>query len=400
MKNVIPLFWVIVCILTLCLILVFLPYDQLHGLELFGYHLNIEGYDKLGTFVGGITTPVISLAALVLLYITYQSQKEELQLSRDEVVQSREVFAKQQFESSFFQLLNVHLTIVNSLSDQGKGKAYFVELKNDLGNVYNKTARGTIAFRVEEAIDSYSIIYNRNKDELAYYFRILYRLFKLIDSSANIDKSFYAKIIRAQLSESELLLLFYNSKTKEGDRFQSIIIDYNLLKHLPGFEKIELRKFKTLINPLFYSGNFPESSISGYESFYIPEVLEKRHHLYEALAHEVYYLVKEKKDLEPITVLLSASLSLSFLPEEASYFVYFEINDIDKFGKDLQMGRDELLEFLEDTIRERLLYSFLNQNFDESSLIVRSETEDRSGIPNFHARIKFYHEKKVELLVH
>ena len=57
------------------------------------------------------------------------------------------------------------------------------------------------------------LFYTDNRSKIAAYYRTLYRIFELIDESDLINdeqKKEYAKIIRAQLTESELFFLRYN----------------------------------------------------------------------------------------------------------------------------------------------------------------------------------------------
>lgn len=70
-----------------------------------------------------------------------------------------------------------------------------------------------------------------------HYFRHLYRIFKYIDKSPliNDDRYEYAAIARAQLSEYELLMLFYNglNVNDEGQyKFKDFIEIYSLLNNL------------------------------------------------------------------------------------------------------------------------------------------------------------------------
>ena len=66
-------------------------------------------------------------------------------------------------------------------------------------------------------------------------FRHLYRIFKYIDESSLIDedeKYDYACIVRAQLSESELLMLFYNAINDDDSKFKRLIEKYAIFNNL------------------------------------------------------------------------------------------------------------------------------------------------------------------------
>jgi hypothetical protein len=70
------------------------------------------------------------------------------------------------------------------------------------------------------------------------YFRHLYRIFKYIDESTLIDDSEkydYTCIVRAQLSENELLMLFYNALNinEKGEyKFKILIEKYAIFNNL------------------------------------------------------------------------------------------------------------------------------------------------------------------------
>lgn len=70
----------------------------------------------------------------------------------------------------------------------------------------------------------------------------MYRILKYIDNS-NFDKStkeHYAKILRSQLSNNELLVFYYNCHSDLGIKAREIVGKYNLLKHINQLDKIEL----------------------------------------------------------------------------------------------------------------------------------------------------------------
>ncbi len=68
---------------------------------------------------------------------------------------------------------------------------------------------------------------------LGHYFRNLYRIFKNIDeiNVDGFDKKYYAKLVRAQFSEYETLLLFYNCIwINDNKKFKNLVEKYELLE--------------------------------------------------------------------------------------------------------------------------------------------------------------------------
>ena len=73
--------------------------------------------------------------------------------------------------------------------------------------------------------------------------RVLYRIYDLIDNSdlQEASKKNYLKIMRAQLTDSELFFIRYNAMTYYGNNFIRYINKYHILKHLPAFELLEFK---------------------------------------------------------------------------------------------------------------------------------------------------------------
>ncbi|WP_180802935.1 putative phage abortive infection protein, partial [Vibrio parahaemolyticus] len=75
--------------------------------------------------------------------------------------------------------------------------------------------------------------------ELGHYFRFLYNIIKFLDESEH-DAELYIKLLRAQLSDQELLILFYNSLTTQGQSFKKYIYKYHLLDNMPCAQLLKL----------------------------------------------------------------------------------------------------------------------------------------------------------------
>ncbi len=61
-------------------------------------------YGVFGDFVGGVLGTILTAITLVFVYLTYNSQKKEFELQR-------KIIAQQQFETTFFNLLNIHINL-------------------------------------------------------------------------------------------------------------------------------------------------------------------------------------------------------------------------------------------------------------------------------------------------
>ncbi len=206
--------------------------------------IELERSAQFGDFIGGFVGVIFTIVGIVLLY-------ETLALQRNEFEESRKVFQRQQFENKFFSLLKVYQDIIISMhydipnsAEKFIGKEFFIKHKEDIYSNYSPT--NSFYKNRKIAIDAYTQFYIANKENIAHYFRTLYRLFRLIDETNYTwkEKMSYAKIVRAQLSESELFFLNYNACTPYGAKFRELIVRFNLTKHLPLLERIEFKSYK------------------------------------------------------------------------------------------------------------------------------------------------------------
>jgi hypothetical protein len=238
-------------ILAMVILLIF-PYSIFDGYGIFGFEFHTKEYDKLAQFVSGITAPVLSFLALILLYQTYRNQKEELKSQKEELIETRNVLSRQskilerqQFESKLFSLIGIYNETMRSFSLDHSGKTHFARIKAHLHSTYENTL-SEFDNDIPSGLFDYRAYYNENKDDLAHYLRVLYRIFKFIDSALEIEeeeKWFYSKMMRSQLSEGELFVLFYNCFSDFGENFAVLSEKYNLLKHLPIIDKLEVEKY-------------------------------------------------------------------------------------------------------------------------------------------------------------
>jgi hypothetical protein len=241
-----------------------------------GIYCFILGYQKLngggsdlgawgnfGSYLQGTTGSLWALAGVFIIFVAFlmqlrqlKEQKEQfrLQFKQQEVERAeeqkqiqaqsqqfqaqQESIKRQNFESSFFQLLNLQNQITAGLrcTDRFSGpktsrecfqtwldylRQEFVSrqvilTENDLGHIR----------------EAYQVFYRGAQAALAHYFRNLYHAIKFVKSSDISDKRRYTSLVRAQLSAYELTLLFYNGLSVFGEGFKPLIEEFGLLEHL------------------------------------------------------------------------------------------------------------------------------------------------------------------------
>jgi hypothetical protein len=86
------------------------------------------------------------------------------------------------------------------------------------------------------AVQAYLQVYAENQKDLSHYFRTLYHLFKFVKMADMQDKRRYTSLARAQLSQFELALLFYDALTpippETENKFKPLIEEFGLLENL------------------------------------------------------------------------------------------------------------------------------------------------------------------------
>ena len=198
---------------------------------------------QIGDTIGGIMGPFVAIAAAGLTFIAFWVQYKAN-------IQQRYDIALERFESNLFEMIHIQQEITNALFVENKDSDDF-PLSSAKGRdvfefVYHKV-KDLIEFPDEEGkytlyqslhmwpdvkmhLDKVKVMWS-----LDHYFRHLYRIFKYIDETdvelVNDKRKYeYASIVRATLSQYELILLFYNGFSHP--KFKELIEKYTLLNNI------------------------------------------------------------------------------------------------------------------------------------------------------------------------
>ncbi|EPH0778769.1 putative phage abortive infection protein [Pseudomonas aeruginosa] len=135
----------------------------------------------------------------------------------------------------------MHASILDSIdltSTNGrvtKGRDCFVVFYRRLKQHYtpNKFSIHNDQSELNLLREVYKKFWEENQLELGHYFRFLYNIFRFIKYSGFSDGP-YSRLIRAQLSDQELLVIFYNCIASiHGDNFKSIAEEFSLFDNMP-----------------------------------------------------------------------------------------------------------------------------------------------------------------------
>lgn len=221
-----------------------------------------------GDFFGGVIGTILTFASVIILARTFKQQERvtKANLKQQDI---------QRFNDMFYELLRLYREQVESLSlkDPGngcekveyKGKEFFdkgkINITNEIEEQLNDQSDSLKI--MEKALELYYDFYKENRSKLSAYYRTLYRIFEIIDKSNLIEekeKVGYVKIVRAQLTESELFFIRYNAMSEYGRESMQYLKKYRVLNHFPFYEMLEYRhlfkdlekdKFKEKLNKIF-----------------------------------------------------------------------------------------------------------------------------------------------------
>lgn len=210
--------------------------------------------DHLGQFGDswGVVTSIFSAFAFIGVVFTVLSQNESLKKLKSDSIKQDNFLKTQRFETNLFQMLNLLQSIIKDMDIRAKGYNavkytgrdvfYFFYKKTFIKSCKKKHLNLDWPIFSEDSKfnykmqlgDEFNTLYQSRQQELGHYFRFLYNIFKYINQSniSGEDKVKYAGIVRAQISNYELLIIMYNCFTENGKYFIKYVEEYMLLDNI------------------------------------------------------------------------------------------------------------------------------------------------------------------------
>lgn len=231
---------------------------------------NHDAWGQFGDFIGGVLNPTFSFLALIALLSTIALQVRELRISARELSNSaialssqNETLQHQNFESSFFQLIRLEHDVVNGLNFESErdgiviGRACFRFFYHKLGRAHEETNSFEEPGSAERFFSMFYVGYEYG---YSHYFNLIYTILELVKRTDRIDKHHYTAILRAQLSQYEMQMIFYYCLSNWGARLKPFVEEFGLLKdfsedQLPN--KFLLRKYTAEA----FGGEYPVSTL-------------------------------------------------------------------------------------------------------------------------------------------
>ena len=241
------------CIVTILLFF----WKQWDTLTLSG-HILYDVFGTFGDFIGGFLGTFVALYSVYLLVRTLGNQietNENVRVTNKSVIETNQKLISQTdlqiFDSRFSTFLNLYKDAINAYDD-GKGirgRAAFEKIVDEF-KTKGFTNNTEYKRRSIGAVSEYIQLYVQHRQNFSVHFRMLYLLSKLT-AEEKIHERFrvsYAKSIRGQLSEGELLILRYNCLSPYGVKMRTYVNKFNLIKHLPIMNLLEFSLWRNIVN--------------------------------------------------------------------------------------------------------------------------------------------------------
>lgn len=248
-----------------------------------------EFIGNYGSFLSGAVGTAVSMVTIYFVYRTFKLQKKQLKSQKKELTETRNQLKRQQFETVFFNMLNM-INTIGSAFPSISSKSFFMHFMDELKLNYtsvNETSSHDIYNKIIQALDErhslglfkegskfrdvnkdlipngkmifqewrrkdirneqeyigelYLQLFYLNNSELSHFFRYIHGTVIYIIEEREIygDESKYINMIQSQLTNHQLLVMFYNCLStvsltrKREPRIKNLFDKYEMFHNLP-----------------------------------------------------------------------------------------------------------------------------------------------------------------------
>lgn len=210
------------------------------------------------------------IVAFILQRYELRLQRKELEAQRNEFEKQNETLRLQRFENTFFSMMSLQQQIVDDLSSKKMDKMVVFEddpqlngrLMKEVPVEYSFKGRNLFLFAFSQVVHEVEDKANPRRMNKYYgiggvmeqlgmshyddfytstyfdhYFRHFYRILKFVEQNSDwltFDEQYkYTSMLRGTLSRYELVWLFYNGLSANGNKkLKPLMEDYSMLKNL------------------------------------------------------------------------------------------------------------------------------------------------------------------------
>lgn len=243
MKGRSETFWIKFCCFFCLIISLAFLFGFMHGRSPFswsGFELQTDVVGQYGDFVGGVIGTILSV---FLLYLTFRAQHKDLE-------NHVKVYKGESLYNLFFHMLDLYNnTLEHFIEEDEDGNRYvgkealhykYEQFYNDFDSQNcidpNKSRKHALYY--------FQMFYSMTEDFSPIFFRTIYGAVSLLnneDKDTEPERIRLMKLLRSQLTNTELIMLRYNAMTVEGRKFKALIVKFNLLKHLRPMDLLEYK---------------------------------------------------------------------------------------------------------------------------------------------------------------
>lgn len=215
--------------------------NLIHEIPAKGTIRKIEALGYIGSYAGGIISPLLSAITVAAIFYTMYLQRYDNEQNKTLIEKQSFQIEKQNFENTFFSLLSQHNQVLNDISSPpppyGLGSIHLP--KSDISETY---------FQVQQRKDfkearEYLVHVEKRTD---HYFRIVYQILKFIDKKTPLQnnsqiteiesKKIYSSMLRALINQEILILIALNAcsteETPSYHGYKNLIEKFEFLEHL------------------------------------------------------------------------------------------------------------------------------------------------------------------------
>lgn len=229
---------------------------------------DIEKAKEIQPFITGLVVPLLTLGSTLLVF-------ENLRTA-----------TKQNFSNNFLKLIDQHHKLVDNIntvvldisSDEkpSKARSFFDDLAFRITIDFNflpiipGSTKSNLPIKpnpdidVEETVGKekllriYDYYFHVFQSDLSHYFRNLYNIIRYAERSASvIEQKRHVKMLRAQLSNYEILFIAYNGMHEYGSKFHRLIEKFELLKNLNTEEHLPVNYERRIVDLDILKNSYP-----------------------------------------------------------------------------------------------------------------------------------------------
>lgn len=204
----------------------------------FNNTIDAERWGQFGDFIGGTFGTVLTFLSIILLYKAFEAQREANELTKQsnkQIVEENKLQVEwekdRQFEEKFHILLALYREATHTYKDSNSNSCTIDEFVAETLAACEFNNRDKYLKNTKAACRTFFANARGNLLIINTHMRLLYQLLSLLNESGLDEKSekIYAKSLRGQLTDMELVLIRYNCWRKIGEKMRPLVAKYNII---------------------------------------------------------------------------------------------------------------------------------------------------------------------------